>query len=257
MVAALLLVVSIFYDYSFLLAIGLSFDDIPSSLAEHVRSAILWAPKLLLTALFYFIIEMFLRRVEGGRSEEELIASSPNPRFTRAYRNSADKLPVIWAVGATLLGAAFSPDWQWLYLGFMLVWGTLSLSVVMHPRMGTSFRGFRARLIVSAPIVLAFVGLFGYQAGLGLLHSGNPKWEVVVRDGSTTSQQRLWGIRRFGSFAIAVDQSRSVSILPNDSILSIKTVSQPKKQSCACAWFGVLCLSGEHTVPNKSVILCC
>lgn len=63
-IASLLLVVSVFFDYSFLLAIGLSFDEIPSSLSEHVRSAILWAPKVLLTALAFFI------RVipsEGGR----------------------------------------------------------------------------------------------------------------------------------------------------------------------------------------------
>ncbi len=152
-ISALLLVISVFYDYSFLLAIGLSFDEIPSSLSEHVRSAILWAPKLLLTALAFFMYELFLRRVEGGKSEEELIASSPTPRFTSAFRKSGDlAIPVVCTLVA-LVGPFLSSGLQWAYLLFVLLWGFLSLSVINHARLGASLSGLRARLFIIAPIL--------------------------------------------------------------------------------------------------------
>jgi len=253
-IASLLLVISVFFDYSFLLAIGLSFDEIPSSLSEHVRSAILWAPKLLLTALAFFMYELFLRRVEGGKSEEELIASSPTPRFTRAFRKSGDLvIPVVGTLVA-LVGPFLSSDLQWAYVLFVLLWGFLALSVINHARLGTSLSGLRARLFVIVPILLSLVGLHGYQSGAGMLATATPKWEMVLRDGSTTTKQSLLGIRRFGSFAIIVDQSKLVSVVPNDAIVSVKNLASPVQSELnACRWFGVLCQSDPNPSSNPAI----
>lgn len=253
-IASLLLVVSVFFDYSFLLAIGLSFDEIPSSLSEHVRSAILWAPKLLLTGLAFFMYELFLRRVEGGKSEEELIASSPTPRFTRIFRKSGDLVIPIVGTLTAVIGPFLSNDLQWAYLLFVLLWGGLAVSVVNHPRLGVSFSGLRARIFIILPILLSIVGLHGYQSGAHMLASVTPKWEMVLRDGSTTTKQNLLGIRRFGSFAIIVDQSKLVSVVPNDAIVSVKNLTSPVQMELnACRWFGVLCQSAPNLSSNPAV----
>jgi hypothetical protein len=253
-IASLLLVVSVFFDYSFLLAIGLSFDEIPSSLSGHVRSAILWAPKVLLTALAFFMYGLFLRRVEGGKSEEELIASSPTPRFTRAFRKFGDLVvPVVGSLAA-LVGPFLSNDLQWAYLLFILLWGFLALSVINHPRLGASLLGLRARLFVMIPILLSMAGLHGYQSGTRMLTTATPKWEMVLRDGSTTTKQTLLGIRRFGGFAIVVDQARLVSVIPNDAIVSVKNLVSPVQSELnACRWFGVLCQSAQNLSSNPAV----
>lgn len=252
-IASLLLVVSVFFDYSFLLAVGLSFDEIPSSLSEHVRSAILWAPKLLLTAFGFFVYELFLRRVEGGKSEEELIANSPTPRFTRAFRKSGDLVVPVVGTLAALVGPFLSNDLQWAYLLFVLLWGFLALSVVYHPRLGASLSGLRARLFVILPILLSMVGLHGYQSGTRMLTTATPKWEMVLRVGSTTTKQTLLGIRRFGGFAIVVDQSKLVSVIPNDTIASVKNLASPAQSELnACRWFGVLCQSVQNLSSNAA-----
>lgn len=253
-VASLLLVVSVFFDYSYLLAIGLSFDEIPSSLSEHVRSAILWAPKLLLTALGFLMYELFLRRVEGGKTETELIATSPAPRFTRAFRKSGDLIIPVVGTLLALVSPFLSTDSSWAYLLFVVLWGFLSLSVVHHPRLGASFSGPRGRLFIVLPMILSIVGLNGYQSGIRMLSSTESKWEMVIREGSTVTKQSLLGIRRFGSFAIAVDQSKLVSVVPNDAIVSVKNLAPPKQTEFnACRWFGVLCRSAPNLSSNPAV----
>jgi hypothetical protein len=253
-IASLLLVVSVFFDYSFLLAIGLSFDEIPSSLSEHVRSAILWAPKLLLTALALFMYELFLRRVEGGKSEEELIASSPTPRFTRVFRKSGDLVIPVVASLVVLVGTFLSTDLRWAYLLFVLLWVFLALSVINHPHLGASLFGLRARLFVILPTLLSMVGLHGYQSGARMLTTATPKWEMVLRDGSTTTKYTLSGIRRFGGFAIVVDQAKLVSVIPNDTIVSVKNLASPVQGELnACRWFGVLCHSAQNLSSNPAV----
>lgn len=252
-VASLLIVVSIFFDYSFLLAIGLTFDEIPSSLAEHVRSAILWTPKLLLTALSFFMYELFLRRIEGGKSEAEIIASSPTPRFTRAFRKSGDLIVPIVGILIALIAPFISNDLQWVYLLFPLIWGFLALSIVHHPRLGTSFAGLHARLFIMLPILLSMVGLNGYQSGTRMLSSGTPKWEVILRNESTIVTQNLLGIRRFGSFAITVDQSKLVSVVPNDAIVSVKNLVSPVQNELnACRWLGLLCQPKPTSSPSSN-----
>lgn len=253
-IASLLLVVSVFFDYSFLLAIGLSFDEIPSSLSEHVRSAILWAPKLLLTALAFLMYELLLRRVEGGKSEAELVASSPMPAFTRAFRKFGDLIIPIFGTLFALIAPFISNDLQWIYLIFLVLWGFLSVSVVRHPRLGVSFSGLRARLFIVLPMLLSVVGLHGYQSGARMLSSSAPKWEMVFRDGSTIAKQNLLGIRRFGSFAIVVDQSKLVSVVPNDVIVSVKNLVSPSQSELnACRWLGVLCQSASNLSSNPAV----
>lgn len=253
-IASLLFVVSVFFDYSFLLAVGVSFDEIPSSLSEHVRSAILWTPKLLLTVLAFFTYELFLRRIEGGMSEEELITSSSTPRFISLFRKSGDLVVPVVGLLTVLVGTFLSNDLQWAYLLFALLWWGLALSVVNHPRLGTLLVGLQVRLFVILPILLSMVGLYGYQSGIRILTTTKPKWEVVLRDGSTTTKQSLLGIRRFGSFAIIVDQAKLVSIIPNESIVSVRIYASPVENEInICRWFGVLC-QFEHNPFSKPEI---
>ena len=121
--AAGLPVVSVAYDYAFFLALGLTLDELPSSLSEHVRSAVIWAPNVSVAFILYAVVELALQRVEGGRTEEELVASSPTPRFTRMFRRSGDAVVWIGAVIAAVLGPFYSTDSGWVFFSFTVLWG--------------------------------------------------------------------------------------------------------------------------------------
>jgi len=105
-----LLILSVFYDFSFLLALDLTFEDVPTTISDHVRSAIVWAPRVGGMMLAFYMYDMFMRRVEGGRTEKEIIASSSTPKFTKALRAGANALIPLMA-GLFLMGfALFVPS---------------------------------------------------------------------------------------------------------------------------------------------------
>lgn len=253
-----LLVASLAYDYTFLWALGLSFDSIPSSLTEHVRSAIVWAPKLAIAGLLYAGLEMFLRRTEGGMSEEELIARSADPQFTRKFRRSGDKAMQVSALLVAIVGPFFSTDDSWVFITFLVLWGALAISVVRQPRLSVLFPSTASRFLLIAPIMLSMVGMYGYQSGVKLLTPKEATWQLTIKKEEGTEVLRLSGIRRFSAFAIAVSEEKAVSIIPNESILIASTLKphQPLEMN-ACRWLGVMCLNraapSEKSLSNVSI----
>ncbi len=93
-----LLVLSVVYDFTYLSALNLSFSQIPTTISDHIRSALLWAPLLFLGLFSYFFFEMLLKRAEKGMSEEEIINTSPNPKFTRIFRTGPRYLLIFIAI---------------------------------------------------------------------------------------------------------------------------------------------------------------
>lgn len=240
--AAALLVASVAYDYAFLLALGLTLDELPSSLSEHVRSAVVWAPKVSIAFILYAVVELALRRVEGGRTEEELVASSPTPRFTRTFRRSGDAAVWIGAAIAAVLGPFFSTDSGWVFFSFMVLWGSLTFSVLGHPRMSARFDSLPKRLLLVAPVLISIVCMQGHAAGASLKKAAEPSWEAMVKLGDETKAHPLLGIRRFTTFAVAVTADRRVWLLPNEAILSVRAMkAQDIATLNACRWWQVLC----------------
>lgn len=96
LIGGLCLTLSLVYDWGFFNAANLNFKDIPSSLLDHLRSSINWLPDIVLGIGVILIIELTLKRIEHGMTEEELIQRSENPEKTRKFRNSPHKLmPVV------------------------------------------------------------------------------------------------------------------------------------------------------------------
>jgi hypothetical protein len=199
-IAALLLSISVFYDYSFLLAIGLSFRDIPSSLSEHVTSAILWAPPIFVSVFVIFMYEFYLRRAEDGKSQEELIAGS-STQFGRAFRKYGNLAPFVLAPAAVLFAVFLSENLVYVYILVGFLWIFIAPYAINRFRFGKFCPG----LIIFVPIIFFVVGAYGDLSGYRMLAAATPKWEMVLRDESTITKQTLLGVRRFGSFTIVVD----------------------------------------------------
>ena len=242
-----LLVLSTAYDYSFLYALGLSFEDVPSTLADHVRSAIVWAPRAAIYVLAFAMYEMFMRRMENGLSDEELIQRSSNPRFTRAFRRSPQVLFAVLTILVILSNTLLTASIHGLFLAGIGIWGVLSLEVVQHPRMGAKFSTTGGRLFVIVPIIVIWVGSIGYGRGESMLNRKVTQWSVEIRVGQGIEKQQLVGIRRFSTSAVVVAADRRVSILPSESIVSAEIIREKNADlPRVCQWFGLRC------PPNKT-----
>jgi hypothetical protein len=239
-----LLILSVAHDYFFLIALSLSFNEVATTISDHVRSAIVWLPKVALFIFAMLVYELLMRRVEGGRTEQELIETSPTPRFIKWFRFSANAAFVVLAVFIVLTTTLLTASLHGLFLGFMLLWGFLSFSVVQHRRMGAGFTATGARVFIIVPLVVAYVGSFGYGSGERMLTAKTPEWDMAIKTASGNEHRRLNGMRTFGTTVVAVDTERRVSVVPSERVQAIVRIPQYHDQtSNLCKWFGVLCPS--------------
>ncbi len=95
---ASVLSLSVVYDYGFFKILGTSFSEIPTTLSDHLRSSLTWIPETTTTFFAVFILELFIRRVEQGMTEEELIQSSSAPKFITWFRRSPKYLVTVFVL---------------------------------------------------------------------------------------------------------------------------------------------------------------
>ncbi len=242
LVTTFFLVLSTAYDFSFLYALGLSFEELPSTLEDHVRSAIVWAPRALIYLAVLLMYEMFMRRVEGGMSEDELITRSSTLRFTRAFRKSPTILFAILIPIGIVREFLLSTSHQGLFLVALALWGFLALSVVKHPRLGARFTPASGRFFIITPIVVIWVASLGYGRGNTMMRETVPTWSVELKGSGANEIRKLVGLRRFSTVAVLVEPGRRVSVLPAESIVRADTLRTPDDDSPRiCKWWGVSC----------------
>ena len=63
-VASLSLLLSFVYDWGFLSALGISFEDAPTSLSDHISSWMVWLQVLLPAGFLMFTFTLFVKRLE-------------------------------------------------------------------------------------------------------------------------------------------------------------------------------------------------
>ena len=79
--AAFILGLSVVYDYGFFYILGTGFSEMPTTISDHLRSSLTWIPETIIVILAVVAIEMFNRRIEQGKTEEEIIQSSKEPKL--------------------------------------------------------------------------------------------------------------------------------------------------------------------------------
>ena len=243
---ATLLVFSVVYDASFLAALGLRFSEVPTSISDHIRSAIVWVPQFGLGIFAGIAYNLMLKRIEGGKSEDELVDSSPTPRFTRWFRWSADAMIPVTGIFIGLSSYVLQGQYFGLSIVVAVTWGLLALSIVRHKRMGQGFTRTTGFLFIMVPLLLAFVAGTGFSQGEGLLREKKAQWEITIADGDSRTQLRLTGLRRFEGVVVAVGEDMRVHLLPADRVVHALELDAPKyDKPPICRWFGVRCPSGR------------
>ncbi len=95
--ASAALVGSVLHDWVYFGRLGLRFSEVPTSLVDHARTALLWLPPLGIGMALFSVYELLTRRIEGGKTEDEIVAQSPNPKWAARFRRSGDVGPLVMA----------------------------------------------------------------------------------------------------------------------------------------------------------------
>jgi hypothetical protein len=187
--------------------------------------------------------ELFLRRMEHGLSEDEILADS-SPAM-RQFRGSTPKLAIATVTLCAVASIFTSSDYGWMYITFIPSWIVLAISIVNHKRMGAGFTR-TGRVLLGVVRCCAF-GHCAHRLAGAKPREQTGFWnhsKLGINDTSRYSNNETgsYWLRRFSTFAIAVDEARFVSIIPNDAILSARMLSKVgPRLSNACRWFNLGC----------------
>ena len=209
-------------------------------LNDYLRLAVEWLPPVLVAWLFGAMLNEYFKRLERGLTEDEIVATSSNPRKTSRFRDLADRafpvLIVVMAISDTVL----------YYIGDMprervfLTWGAAApllwlASVnwyVRVPRLAARVASVPGKYLGVVVIPMFLLGTFFYGVYSGV--TGDrlllPTADVVITltDGSGgTCGRILFAPSDLLVFRHARDST--VTVYATDSVREIEHVECPER----------------------------
>jgi len=229
LVTALLLGLSVVYDYFFLRALSLNFSELPTTITDHARSAIVWLPGLVIASGAGYLLGV----------SSPVKSDSPGLPQSNRYLD----VYIFGLLGPASILLTLTLEWEYT------AWAVATLAALalfrfqprrtnIELRLGQG----SARLLLIIPGALALVGGSGWKAGQELLTAKTTSITVELRSGSTTKELEINGLRRFERATILVKQSRSVEVVSSTDLLRAEHRTA-RSQGALCQLIGVMCRS--------------
>lgn len=235
---AMLTVSSVGYDYSFLAALGLDFSSVPTTLADHARTAVLWAP---LVVAFFVLLVLPVQAATVPLLQaavESLDAGSA--RRSRPVVKLVSMLAVAGLLVAMGVAAMKASTIEFVPFAALVLALLIPTLVLRARRLLLEFEP-RHLLLAAFGLVMACVSAYvGYQEAYLMASSASPRFTVELKTAGGSERLRVLGLRRFGSVAVVVRGSRDVLVVPDAALLSVAAqgASHP---TVACRIVASLC----------------
>ena len=239
-------VISVCYDWGFFFALGTSFAQAPTTIADHLQSWLVWLPRASVIVLVLLASEFVLRHTEHGKSEEEIIETSDNPAALRKFWKGSYVFTLmvcitsvlIWiAVGESLLFAvpatALAVIWIWfanLIFGRPIV--RARSSVVL-----------RELFTIVPPVIFVALG-WGmdsarpadpHQYATHRMHM--PGTEAIAQE--TSEEVEL--LRVFEEWVLVRDRNRGIIWIDLDRVGEFEQLTERKPFRGLLCLFGIFC----------------
>ncbi len=217
--AALILGLSVVYDYGFFYILGTDFSEMPTTISDHLRSSLTWIPETIIVFFAVIAFEMFNRRIEQGKTEEEIIQSSPMPKFTAWFRASP-KYPIIVIALSLPLTLWLNPDlsmqlqhWQF---SLIIIWFLSHSYLFGHERIIQ--RTSKEFLFASKwlPLILIFFAFNGAIAASYIKAGSGTKYVLKLDETEIIGTLA----RSFDKYYLIWDKDKDSLLLVNTSKVS-------------------------------------
>jgi len=246
------LVLSIIYDWGFLFALGLSFIEVPTSIGDHIRSALVWLPNTLLGIFAGLTIEFFNQRIERGLTEEEIIQSSKHPKLLRNFRASP---AILFRVFAPVAVASFvllgDPYRAILPICLMVVWSMFSEWATSVPLIRLRRSKTMVTLFHWLPMVFFLVFFSGYNKAADMASRSDPHFRVVLTGGKAPTEVNILQYLDRGALVVQ-PSTKSVSLLGWSQVASIEVIEPYKSYTGLFgSWFREKAASNKPIKPTR------
>ena len=244
-IASFSVIISVFYDYGFLFALDISFAGASTTISDHVRSWIVWLPRITILSLFLLGYELLMCRLEGGVTEEEIVKSSPDPTWTEKFWRGPYKafevLGILIVVLWLLFGSSFSDG---LVVGGIGCWLLFTRWIFEHPvvrsRHSVPFRLF-VRLV---PVLMAMVFFLGFNAAKSATGSSSmPHRFQMAAQGADSGPQEAHLLRSFEKWLLIQEKDGRIAWVRSDDVRRIeRPTPETPFRGLVCLFSYKLCL---------------
>ena len=244
--ASVSVIVSFIYDWGYFSTLGIDYAQAPTTISDHVRSWLIWLPIVITPMLVLLANELLGARLDEGLTDENIRASSRNPRFFRRFRRGPGKGVAFIAVLLTFI---------WLLLGEVaanvrpvaipITWVVFARWVFRHPRVGRRHSSGAKDIATYAPAAF-FVAFFlgAASAHTEMSQSSTSHRIALATTARGEGEQEVRLLRSFQEWILVRDQDEKVVWVHLNDVVRIQLLEESEAfKGLACRFFTVLCIS--------------
>lgn len=179
MVASLCLAASVVYDWGYYYALDLSFSDVPTSLADHTRTAVNWIPKSIFFLCFGALIGLDLRRLDEAKAKQGTEnPKAPSKAGSRRWSPArfSGYLAIALVSLTVLFGERFLPGAAWT---IVFLWPSIAARTMGVPQIVERLPSWAPQAVTVVPIVFIYAWISGYGNAVSAI-SRAPSTEIKV-----------------------------------------------------------------------------
>jgi hypothetical protein len=237
---------SVIYDWGYLTGLGLGFREIPTSLTDHLRSAIIWLPISIPFLLFSFApgFYMGIRRIESS------------PESNQVQKERVEKIWIWSAIGFLIFGIISIGTW--ILLGDrVLAFCAMGIGLLANAMMFATVRRvaikFQKSYFLGTILFFCACMLFG-MGNLGARSKLISKEmdSLLIKRAESSEVVRGIILRRFENCVIFVTENKVVTVLKSEDLLQATSHFDSRtNKGVLCHFFGIACSGFDKTFANN------
>ena len=249
MVPAVAFTFSIFYDLGMFGAIGISFSEAPTSIADHFRTSLNGVPAFTISVAIIGILYLWTNKAENRQIGNEAPSSAP----ITLTKNKLDLALLGISIFSILLWI-----FSWLFLGdsripmgapltVITVCFFISIGIALNKQLNQNFNQQIIRALAFSPVLLASFYVTGFGIGLSALEGSDPKQRIHVGDVGVGNSLDVEIVRSLGNWMIVVPKPEPNDFLwiRMDEIRQIEILDKGRFRGIGCWFYRNLCTTEE------------
>lgn len=232
---------SVILDVGYFEALGLSLQDVPTTLSDHARTAVVWSPALVFGLIYVFAIE--LRQLGSGEDE-----AGPRESSGVDVSKGESWWPLIGSAMLFLIGIGATIVFGERVIAILsisvipLLWRVLCWFVPAKGKNLEKIRVYRLLLFTSGLVVAMFF-IVGFAMGRKALRSSEQPIASVQLVESSTDLVDVRVLRWFEDVGLVADSNLRIWVVPRSSLSSVREMRPflPVSRGYMCDIWGIFC----------------
>lgn len=223
LIATLCIALSVVFDWGYLTALELTFSEVPTSLSDHTRSAVLWLPLVASVFPLAIVASLIFDQIDAKDVSEAKSRGEDISAYLKTEAKNAGWSLAIFSVISFLLWLAFGYRARtFLVMGALAVWVLVVVRAMPHDYLGIRLSMFFRFSLVVLPIIPFSLYVAGYNSGREGISPDQQFGTINVRDSGNQYQIKANVVRLFEKTAIVIDENRKVLLLKPDDIVQVE-----------------------------------